>query len=338
MKQRLMAEIPRHSFVGRLFKKLAKRAGVTVHLEPRWGFVGQVVGASGKKRYFRTTNFDINTLGASEVARDKDYAQYFMNRMGYRVIEGDAFFSDRWCQAIRSRRNMRMAYRYAQKLGFPVVVKPNSKSQGLGFAKVYTKKEFEKAYRAIARIDDVILVQRFVSGKDYRIVVLDGKIISAYERTPLSVIGDGVSSIRTLLQRKQHAFTRGGRDTRVNVADPRIQLRLKHLRLSLRSVLKKGERICLMDNANLSTGGDSSDVTESMYSYFRKLAVTLTRDMGLRFCGVDIMIDGGIEKKNPYWILEVNSAPGIDHYASSGRKQEKVVEELYLQLLKSMVR
>ena len=59
--------------------------------------------------------------------------------------------------------------------------------------------------------------------------------------------------------------------------------------------------------------------------------------MGLRLCGVDIMVDGDITKKpNTYWILEINSAPGLDHYAKTGQAQEKIVEDLYLEVLKSM--
>ena len=68
-----------------------------------------------------------------------------------------------------------------------------------------------------------------------------------------------------------------------------------------------------------------------------KLAINLTRDMGLRFCGVDIMVTGDIAgPPKKYCIIEINSAPGLDHYVLSGKKQEKIVEDMYLQILKAM--
>lgn len=81
------------------------------------------------------------------------------------------------------------------------------------------------------------------------------------------------------------------------------------------------------------------DVTSAVHPAFRQMAVKLTKDMGLRLCGVDLMIDGEISQKpNTYWILEINSAPGLDHYAKVGKAQERIVEKLYLEVLKSMER
>jgi D-alanine-D-alanine ligase-like ATP-grasp enzyme len=93
----------------------------------------------------------------------------------------------------------------------------------------------------------------------------------------------------------------------------------------------------LLDNANLSTGGDSIDVTDVIHSGFKKIAIALTKDMGLRLCGVDFMVDGEITE-NParYWIIEINAAPGLDHYVCSGKAQEKIVEDLYFKVLKRL--
>jgi D-alanine-D-alanine ligase-like ATP-grasp enzyme len=169
-------------------------------------------------------------------------------------------------------------------------------------------------------------------------VVLDHEVISAYERTPLAVIGDGTSSVRRLLQGKQRHFARTGRDTVIKMTDFRIDNCLKRRDLSMRYVPKQGERIALLDNANLSSGGDAIDVTRSMHVSFRKLATELTRDMGLRFCGVDlIIVKGTIEQScDEYCILEVNAAPGLDHYADMGRRQKQIVDGLYLKVLQAM--
>jgi D-alanine-D-alanine ligase-like ATP-grasp enzyme len=185
--------------------------------------------------------------------------------------------------------------------------------------------------------DKVALVQHVILGRDYRIVVLDKEIISAYERIPLNVVGDGRSTIKQLLTKKQREFNHAHRDTRIKLNDPRLRAKLKWQGLTLPSVPARGERIFLLDNANLSTGGDAIDVTNSIHPEFKKVAIKLTRDMGLRLCGVDLMVDGDIsESPDKFHILEINAAPGLDHYVKQGYAQQKIVENLYLKVLKSL--
>lgn len=326
------------SFVAPIIKKLARRAGVKVLLEPNYNYAGRIEFPDGRRKYFKGACFDLNPLGSAEIAKDKAYATFFMRRLGYKTIEGDSFFTPQWCKIIKSGRGPDLAYRYACALGFPVIVKPNALSQGAGVCKVYNKREFHQAIRSFSNRDRVFLVQRAIEGRDYRIVVLDDEVISAYERTPLAVIGDGTSSITKLLRQKQQYFARTGRDTVIKMTDFRIGSGLRRRGLSMGYIPRRGEHIRLLDNANLSSGGDAIDVTPSMHVSFRHLATQLTRDMGLRFCGVDLIIGKGtIEQPcNEYYVLEVNAAPGLDHYADMGRRQKKIVDDLYLRVLQAM--
>lgn len=325
--------------LGRMLQKIAPRIGAKILMEPLWEITGQITFKSGQRSYFRYNTLDLNPMGSSEIAKDKDYSNFFMNHMGYPIVPGSkTFFSDTWAKAIGSpKRNIDGAYRHAEQLGFPVITKPNSGSQGVGVSLVHNKREFYKALRSIFMSDRVALVQKPVRGIDYRIVVLDKKIISAYERIPLNIIGDGKSTIKQLLKKKQAQFIAASRDTRIKMDDPRIAAKLNHQGLTLNSRPAKGLQIFLLDNANLSTGGDSVDVTEKVHPEFKKIAIKLTKDMGLRLCGVDLMIEGDINQKpKNYWVLEINSAPGLDHYSKIGKTQEKIVEELYLEVLKHM--
>jgi len=323
--------------LGRVFRKIAPKIGATIVIEPEWRIVGQIVFRNGRKRYFRGSTLDLNPVGASDVAKDKDYATYFMRRMGYPVVPGKTFFSPHFARSIGSRRNMEAAYRYARRMGFPVVVKPNSGSQGVGMAKVYTKRELYSALRFVFRRDRVALVQAPLAGRDYRVVVLDDKVISAYERIALNVVGDGVRTVRQLLAEKQRQFSESGRDTIVRQEDKRISTNLKRQKLDMNSVVPRARRVFLLDNANLSTGGDAVDVTRRIHPEFKRIAIRLTADMGLRLCGVDLIVDGAISQKPAhYWILEVNAAPGLDHYVKTGKVQERIVEAMYLKVLKAM--
>ncbi len=325
--------------LGRMLQKIAPRIGAKVVIEPEWEIVGRITFKDGRHSYFRYNTLDLNHMGASEIARDKDYANYFMASLGYPIVPGGkTFFTDEWAAAIgKPKRTIDAAWRHAEKIGLPVIVKPNAGSQGVGVALVHNKREFCAAMRRAFVSDRVVLVQKPVRGKDYRVVVLDDKIISAYERIPLNVVGNGRSTIARLLDAKRKAFVASSRSSRLNAMDPRIAVKLKHQGLTLNSIPAKGQRVFLLDNANLSTGGDSLDVTMAIHPAFAKFAIDLTRDMGLRLCGVDLMIDGDIsEKPDKFWILEINSAPGLDHYAKIGKAQEKIVEDLYTEVLRHM--
>lgn len=324
-----------------VLKEVAPKIGAQIIFESVWKVVGCIVYRSGQRRYFRNSTLDINRMGASEISRDKGYSKFFMRLLGYPVVKGDVFYSKRWCKRIGSKKNIDRAYRFARRLGFPVFVKPNSRSRGVGVEKVHTRGQFYHALRHIFRDDIVAVVEEAVIGaSDYRIVVLDHKVISAYERIPLNVIGDGSSTIRSLLRKKQLEYTRIGRDTRLNPKDPRMLAKLRRSGLNLGSILEKGRQVYLLDNANLSAGGESKDVTQGIHPDFRQLAVELTRAMGLRFCGVDVLVKGGslAEPAREFYVLEINSAPGLDHYAKIGKEQKRIVQDLYLQVIKAMER
>ncbi len=327
-------------YLTNLVKRLAPKIGARAVIEPEWGIAAQIIYKNGVVRSLRMYSLDLNHIASSDIARDKDYAKFFMQKRGYPVAEGKTFFSDSWARAIKSNRTIPYAVKYAKSLGYPLIVKPNSKSQGVDVCLVWSKTELTSALREVFKGDRVAIIERYLPGHDYRIVVLDGEIISAYERIALSVEGDGKNSILALLKQKQKTFIREGRDTKINFSDRRMKIKLRRQGFSFRSILPRGERIYLLDNANLSTGGDSKDVTNTIHPDFKKIAVNLTRDMGLRISGVDIMVTKGDITKNPknssYYIIEINAAPGLDHYVTTGKKQKKIVEAMYLKVLKAL--
>lgn len=323
--------------LAQLFQKIGTKMGVKVLVEKEYNIVGKITYPNGINRFFRWTTLDINTMGASTIAVDKDYSKIFMKGMGYPVIPWQKFYSDNWAKKMKSNQTINKAWLYANKIGLPVFLKPNSKSQGLGVTKVYTKNDFFNTFKEICKIDKIILVEKPVIGKDYRIVVLDKEIISAYERIPLSIIGDGKSTILKLLKNKQREYIKAGRDKTFKIEDKRLSMNLHRNHLNFSSILELNKTLDILDNANLSTGGTSFDVTDNIHPYFKKIAINLTKDMGLRLCGVDLIVDGDISiPTNKYYVIEINSAPGLDHYASLGKKQKDIVEALYTKVFIAM--
>src|SRR3990172_2160971 len=94
------------SFVTPILKKIARELGVRIEVEPRYQYAGRFVLADGSYRYFRGTNIDINPLGASEIAQDKDYAQYFLQASGYPVPKSQAFLTRHWSKTTQVRRSV----------------------------------------------------------------------------------------------------------------------------------------------------------------------------------------------------------------------------------------
>jgi D-alanine-D-alanine ligase-like ATP-grasp enzyme len=327
-------------YLTQLIQKLAPKIGARVVVEPEWGIVSQIIYKNGVVRSVRMYSLDLNHIASSDIARDKDYAKFFMKKRGYLVAEGQTFFENNWARIVKSDRKIPRAIKYAGKLGYPVIVKPNSKSQGSGVSLVHNAKELKSVLIEIFKSDRVAIVERYLPGKDYRIVVLDKEIISAYERIPLSVTGDGKNTIFNLLKQKQKLFDKQNRDTKINFNDPRVKIKLKKAGYGFRSVPAKGQKIFLLDNANLSTGGDALDVTDAIHKSFKKIATGLTKDMGLRMAGVDIMVRKGDITQNAqkclYYIIEINAAPGLDHYVTTGKAQRKAVEAMYLKVLKAL--
>ena len=323
-----------------LIQKLAPKVGAKVIVEPKWKIVAQIRYKNGVNRYLRFYTLDLNPVGASDIAKDKGFAKFFMQKMGYPTAKGKEFFKPSWAKVIGSKDSPKTALNYAKKIGYPLIVKPNSSSQGYGVTLVHSPKELLSALNKALEEDRVAIVEEYKPGKDYRVVTLDGKIISAYERIALSVTGDGQKDIRELLLAKQKLFKKKKRDTRIDMHDPRILKMLKSKGKNLKTVLAKNESITLLPNANLSTGGESKDVTNTIHPKFKKLATRLTKDMGLRIAGVDIMVTEGditeAPKKEGYYIIEINAAPGLDHYVTTGKAQEKIVEAMYLKVLKAM--
>ena len=181
-----------------------------------------------------------------------------------------------------------------------------------------------------------MIVERFHTGSDYRVVVFDGEIISAYTRIPLNVVWNGKSTIDELLTEKQSQFIESGRDTIIDRNDSRISVKLQKQWLNFNSVLPSRKQTFLLDNANLSTWGDSIDVTKSIHLDFAKLAVDITADMGLRLCGVDFMtkdLTKSLAENENYIVIEINGAPGLDNYMSTGEEQLQNVKNMYKKIL-----
>lgn len=204
-----------------------------------------------------------------------------------------------------------------ESIGFPLVIKPINGNHGRGATiHIRTREEAIEALAAAKKISRAVICERFITGLDHRLLVINYRFVAAAKRTPAMVTGNGKSTIQQLIDEVNKDPRRGyGHEkvlTAIKVDDSTLGI-LADKGLSLESILKDGEVLYLKATANLSTGGTATDVTDLVHPHNVFMAERIARIVGLDICGIDIMTDdislplgetGGA-------ILEVNAAPGF---------------------------
>jgi cyanophycin synthetase len=262
-----------------------------------------------------------NTSAVSEsIAQDKDLSKQLLQAAGVPVPFGKPVDS------------ADEAWQAAQDIGLPVVVKPQDGNQGKGVTvNIVTHEQMDMAYRAAAEHGHV-LVEKFLPGSDFRLLVVGDRMVAASRRDPPHVIGDGVHTVRQLVDKVNEDPRRGDGHatslTKIRFDDIAVA-RLDAQGLKPESVPEKGRRVVLRNNANLSTGGTATDVTDDVHPEMAASAVAAAQMVGLHICGVDVVCQTvlqSLEEQNG-GIVEVNAAPGLRMHLSPSYGKGRPVGE-----------
>lgn len=316
-------------------------------VEPEYGYVTNIQYVDGSHRVTHGNDLGLNSGAAADTVSDKGHTKFFLRKWGIACPEGDEFLTAWWAQTIAAGRlshsnvEMRTTERAAgyinDKIGYPVYVKPVDGSKGGGIHKVYDESHLQSVLADYEeRRIRVAMVESPVNMPDYRVVTLDGELISAYRRVPLSVTGDGERTIHSLLAAKQQLYYEQGRDTRIDLEDERIARYLSHKGLDLQTVPTHGDEVIVAAISNLSAGGTSEDITGIIHERWVELASRVAGSFSLRLCGLDLACEDITSPDSDYSVIEVNAAPGLDHYASSGDQQREIVDALYARVFNAM--
>ncbi|HLP10900.1 MAG TPA: cyanophycin synthetase, partial [Flavobacteriales bacterium] len=203
------------------------------------------------------------------------------------------------------------------KINYPIVIKPLDGNHGKGASiNVNTWEDAVAGLAHAKKYSRRVIVERFITGYDFRILVIDNKIVAAAQRVPAHVKGDGKNSIQQLIDIENTDPRRGyGHEnvlTEINVDRDTLDLLAKH-NYTVDTVPAKDEIVYLKSTANLSTGGTSIDITDMLHPENIFLAERISRVIGLDVCGIDIMAKNLTQplKETGGVILEVNAAPGF---------------------------
>ena len=285
-------------------------------------------GWGSKQRRIQAAEIDATGAIAETIAQDKELTKKLLDAAGVPVPHG------------RTVTDPDDAWAAAQEIGLPVVVKPKDGNQGKGVTvNITTKEQITAGFHAASEFRDDIMVERYLPGHDYRLLVIGDKLVAAARREPPNVTGDGVHTVRELVDIVNRDPRRGnGHSTSLTKIrfDDIALASLATQGMDADSVPPKGKRVILRNNANLSTGGTATDVTDDVHPEVAARAIAAAHMVGLDICGVDLVCDSvlkPIEDQNG-GVVEVNAAPGLRmHLAPSFGKPraigEAIVDMLY---------
>lgn len=225
------------------------------------------------------------------------------------------------------------------KVGFPVVLKPVDAHQGKGATiNVSNRDDALRAFKAAQEYSDRVIIEKYIKGNDYRLLVINNKLVAAARRIPAHVMGDGHSTINELIQETNKDPRRGfGHEkvlTEIKV-DGMTRRLLDQANYTADTILPKGKIFYLKTTANLSTGGTSEDVTDTVHSTNVFIAERISKFIDLDICGIDVIAPNLTEPitKTGGAIIEVNGAPGFRMHLSPIKGKSRNVAKPVVDML-----
>ncbi len=283
-------------------------------------------GWGSKQKRIQAAETSFTSAIAESIAQDKELTKKLLHAAGVAVPIG------------RPVDDEDDAWKAAQEIGLPVVVKPQDGNQGKGISVNLTSEEqVRKAYQVAVSFFDDIMVEKYLPGHDWRVLVIGDKLIAAARRDPPLVIGDGKHTVRELVdivnsdprRSDGHATSL----TKIRFDDIAIA-RLAEQGFTAETVPARGARVVLRNNANLSTGGTATDVTDDVHPDLAAAAVTAAQTVGLDIAGIDVVCDTILKPLEDQGggIVEVNAAPGLrmhlDPSFGKGRDVGKAIVDM----------
>ncbi|PKO34773.1 MAG: cyanophycin synthetase [Betaproteobacteria bacterium HGW-Betaproteobacteria-7] len=262
-------------------------------------------GWGSKQKRIQAAETSFTSAIAEAIAQDKELTKQLLHASGVAVPTG------------RPVEDEDDAWAAAQEIGLPVVVKPQDGNQGKGISVNLTSEEqIRRAYRVAIEFRDDIMVEKYLPGHDWRLLVIGDKLIAAARRDPPLVVGDGTHTVRQLVDivNSDPRRSDGHATSLTKIRFDEIALaRLAEQGYNADSIPERGVRVILRNNANLSTGGTATDVTDDVHPELAAAAVAAAQTVGLDIAGIDVVCDTMLKPLEDQGggIVEVNAAPGL---------------------------
>lgn len=259
---------------------------------------------ANQKRIQATVTSETSSIGV-ELACDKEDTKYLLERAEVEVPRGDI---------ISREGSLEDACRY---VGYPLVIKPIDGNHGRGITvDINNYEDALEAFKVAKEVSRRVIVEKYITGEDYRLLVINNNFVAAAKRTPAHVVGDGISTIEELVDVVNQDPRRGYGHEKVLTAitiNDLTRTIIADAGYTTDSVLKEGERLILKDTANLSTGGTAEDLTDIVHPANVSMAERISKIIDLDICGIDIMTSDISQPLSDTGgaVLEVNAGPGF---------------------------
>jgi len=259
---------------------------------------------ANQKRIQATVTSETSSIGV-EIACDKEDTKFLLEQAEIEVPRGDI---------IGRESSLEEACKY---VGFPLVVKPVGGNHGRGITvNIKNYEDALVAFHAAKNVSPKVIIEKYITGEDYRLLVINNVLVAAAKRSPAHIIGDGKSTIKELVDEVNKDPRRGyGHEnvlTKITINDLTKTI-ISGKGYTEDSVPKEGEKVILKDTANLSTGGTAEDVTDIVHPSNVSMCERISKIIDLDICGIDIMttdISKPLEETGGA-VLEVNAGPGF---------------------------
>ncbi len=281
------------------------------------------LGHGARARRVLTAETDVTSGLAETIAQDKDLTRALLRQVGLPVPTG------------RPVNNPADAWKAAQEIGVPVVVKPRYGNQGRGVVVgVSTREQIEAAYQFAAQHGPNIVVEQVAEGAEHRLLIVDGKLVAAARGNPAQVVGDGQQTIAQLIESQLNSDPRRGKDMsfpldKIELGPP-VLLMLDQQGYRADSVPAKGQQVMIQRNGNLAI-----DVTDDVHPGFVRMAALAARVVGLDVAGIDLLTDDVRRppEEQGATIIEVNAGPGLQMHVQPESGKPRPVGEAILATL-----
>lgn len=276
------------------------------------------LGTGSKQKFVQATITSQTSCMAVENSCDKQATKDILHTCGLPVPIGEVVST------------YEEIFQAAERLDFPLVIKPLNGRQGQGvITNIKNKDELFNVVHCLDRHVKEFIIEKYYEGQDYRLLVIGGKLTAASLRMPPFVIGNGQDTIRRLIEIENENPLRGDGHEKPMTKIPynyTVSCFLEKFDLTLNSIPQKGQVVQVVGNANLSTGGQAIDVTDEVHPSFRELAIAAAKAIGLDIAGIDLISKDITKPFDPKEsaIIEVNAAPGIrmHHHPSKGKSRD----------------
>lgn len=281
----------------------ARRRNIPVSIMP--GSSMLKLGYGKHSRILEASLTDLPSCISVDIAGNKHLTKQLLSSNGIPVPKGEIAYTEQ------------SAIIAAELIGYPVVVKPYDANQGKGVTlDINGKSDVVRAFREAISFSRAVIVEKFITGRDFRVLVVGGRVAAVAERIPPFVTGDGLCSIRQLVELENRNPLRGNDHekplTRIKLDNTALQVLIQD-GWDENDIPGAGERVFLRHNGNLSTGGTARDCTAEINPYNAGIAVRAAELLGLDIAGIDITA-GDITKpidKQDGAVIEINAAPGL---------------------------